>query len=65
MNSTGPLGAAANGEHASKKEHETLRTRVDLLHDKVDFVVGQVKLIGQAMDLLLAERGIERPDDHD
>jgi tetrahydromethanopterin S-methyltransferase subunit G len=56
---------AANGstEKATKAEHDTLRERVDELHNKVDFISDQVKLIGQAMDLLLAERGIERPDD--
>jgi tetrahydromethanopterin S-methyltransferase subunit G len=56
--------ATANGDaKVTRTEHDTLRERVDDLHTKVDFISSQVKLIGQAMDLLLAERGIERPDD--
>lgn len=63
--------SGANG-HATKAEHEELREVVDGIRDEqerqgkqLDFIEGQMGLFGQAMELLLQERGLEMPGSDD
>ena len=52
---------------ASQAAHDNLRTyvkaRFDELDDKVDYLVEHMKMTGQALELLLKERGLELPED--
>lgn len=61
-----PDAAEANGEHATKVEHETLRKYVERRFDEqdrqLDFIAEQVKLIGQAMEALLKASGVDDDD---
>lgn len=61
----------ANGHEpkATKAEHDSLRTYVEREFAEVKghlaFIGDQVKLIGQAMELLLKANGIDQADDRD
>ncbi len=64
----------ANG-HAPKAttaEHEELREAVGNMRDEqkrqgkqLDFIEGQMRLFGQAMELLLQSQGLDMPESND
>ena len=63
------VATAGNG-HATRAEHESLRTVVEAMREEqlrqretLKFIEQQARFTGQALELLLAERGLDLPEE--